>query len=179
MGQMDRALMRESRNILGADVEVSGRDPLSAGKNSQLVESLPDGGRVQQMISLVTMAAAPGSGKSRLVELRAVEDGYPFYGTLELSDQPERQGRKASLEKLGEDRLYVQQELLTQLDISVGDPIRLGRKDFTVAGGSLCAEFVPRIVKVNLSKEVKNLQLAAAPICRHVVACRTSLHASR
>ena len=88
LGQLDRALKREARNLLSADLEISSRAPLDPEKKRSLRGALPEGSRVQDTANFVTMAFAPSTGRSRLVELRAVTSAYPFYGELNLSDQP-------------------------------------------------------------------------------------------
>ena len=73
---------------------------------------------------LVAMAQA-GPGQSRIVELKAVEPGYPFYGAL-VTD-PVR-----PLDTLiGGGRALVHDSLLARLGLRVGDRFRVGDLELT------------------------------------------------
>jgi putative ABC transport system permease protein len=64
-----------------------------------------------------------------MVELRAVQAAFPLYGVLELAgDEPYRPALLASHGAL------VRPELLTALDLAVGDRIVIGRTTFTIRG---------------------------------------------
>ena len=124
-GALDAGLRREARQLLAADLSVSAGRPVPA----ELFETLAawPGTRTSQVRELATMAAT-GKGPSRLVELKAVAAGYPFYGTV-LTNPP---GDLPEL--LGEDRVVVAPGLLASLDLAPGDELRLGHARFTVAG---------------------------------------------
>ena len=64
-----------------------------------------------------------------MVELRGVQDGYPFYGTFAL--QNGQTYAHALLENAG---ALVRPELLAQLGIAVGDRILISGRPFTVRG---------------------------------------------
>lgn len=123
---LDAGLRREARQLLAADLAVNSGQPFP-GELDELLDYWP-GSQRSRVRELVTMAAAGQAGSSRLVEVKAVEEGYPFYGTV-LTDPP---GELADL--LGDDGAVVAPELLTGLNIAVGDHIRLGQARFTVAG---------------------------------------------
>jgi len=156
MGRLDLALSREARQLLMADVEISSRRPLPEKNRDQLAQLLPKGSRTQDLLDFVTMVSAPTSGLSRLVELRAVEQGFPFYGRLRLSDQEGVEADRVSLEKLFTSKplAYVQPELLRQLGVRVGDKIRIGKIDFEIAGtilqepgmGTMAFSLGPRVL---------------------------------
>src|SRR5262245_45561764 len=91
---VNRAVTREARGLLGGDIEVRASHPL--GAESRLVlEGLSDRGIDTTHVSeLVAMAARPeradpidGSRHlvTQIVELKAVDPGYPLYGTLVLN----------------------------------------------------------------------------------------------
>src|SRR3984885_7863531 len=75
-------LVREARELIGADVVVQGTRTLSPREQDTVSRSLAGiGGRQMEGIETGTMAEAPGSdGAVRLVELRAVEADFPYYG---------------------------------------------------------------------------------------------------
>jgi putative ABC transport system permease protein len=74
------------------------------------------------------MAQGGAGGRSLLVELKAVEPGYPFYGRF-VTD-PDR-----PLESLvGHGRAVVHPSLLTRLGLRTGDRLRIGDLDLTISG---------------------------------------------
>jgi len=85
---MDQAIQREARNLLAADVELRTTRPLTP-EGTAILSQLDSRGIARMQVSeLVAMAV--GSGGTQLIELKAVEPGYPFYGTLraEPDDAP-------------------------------------------------------------------------------------------
>lgn len=122
---LDAGLRREARQLLAADLVASANQPLPE-ELGQALAAWPQA-RTSRVRELTTMAAATTDGASRLVEVKAVEEGYPFYGAV-VTNPP---GELA--QTLGEDRAVVAPGLLGSLGISVGDAIRLGHATFTVA----------------------------------------------
>ena len=64
-----------------------------------------------------------------MVELRGVQDGFPFYGTVVMQD-----GAPFSHAMLADHGALVRPELLVQLGLAVGDPLLIGGKPFTIRG---------------------------------------------
>ncbi len=65
---------------------------------------------------------------TQLVELKAVEPGYPFYGKLRA--EPEQ--AVASL--FTGNNVLAEETLLIRLDLKVGDTLKIGRAEFRIAG---------------------------------------------
>lgn len=63
-----------------------------------------------------------------LVELKAVDDAYPLYGAMELSPQMPLEDALAIRD--GRPGVVVEPNLLTRLDVAVGDLVRIGDEDF-------------------------------------------------
>lgn len=128
LASLDAGLGREARQLLTADLEITGSEPLSAARLQELEQVLPAQSRVSQRVSLLTMASA--GGRSRLVQLGAVDEAYPLVGALTIEGPGS--GDAAALQ--GRAGLYAQAELLAQLGLKIGDAVRLGRKSFKVVG---------------------------------------------
>src|SRR5436853_6093680 len=71
---------------------------------------------------------APGKAVTRMVELRAVQGGFPLYGTLALASGT------YSHDLLLNHGAIVRPELLSQLDLKVGDEITIGNVPFQIRG---------------------------------------------
>ena len=128
------SVRRQAQALLGADLALSSGRPLSARAEAVLAEigkAATVGGRspaVARVTSFGAMAWAPASSGTRLVQVAAVEPGYPFYGTIETSP-PGQWGR---LDESG--GVLVDPSLLVTLDASVGDTLALGEGRFVVRG---------------------------------------------
>ena len=66
--------------------------------------------------------------RTQLVELKAVEAGYPFYGVLVTEPAGALDGL------IGAGRALVHESLLARLGLRVGDLFRVGALDLTIAG---------------------------------------------
>lgn len=117
----------EARALLGADLRLS-----SNREFPQPIELLLDSAAaeydVARVTTVVSMGVAAQSGETRLVQLRAIEPGYPFYGTIVT--EPRRAWRALHEEKSA----VVDDALLAQLGMQVGDTLLLGEAAFVVSG---------------------------------------------
>ena len=85
---VDRALTREARTLMGGDLELRAMRPLG-DEATQAVERVASAGAaVTRVRELVGMVRDPRAGGSLLVELKAVEPDYPLYGRMQT--EPER-----------------------------------------------------------------------------------------
>jgi putative ABC transport system permease protein len=123
------SVRRESRALLGADLVIGASGPLTP-KAEALVEDARRSSRppaeVARVVSFGAMALVPGGTTTRLVQVRGVDPGYPFYGTVE-TDPP------GEWPRLGETGgAIVDGALLTMLGARVGGTIQLGEARFVV-----------------------------------------------
>src|SRR5262245_19324496 len=127
-------LVRESRALIASDVMVSTNRPWTPEVLADLEKRFATAPILarQQTIEVASMVRPPdgkGSPVARMVELRGVQAGFPFYGTVLLQD-----GSVFSHAKLVDRGALVRPELLTQLGISVGDALLIGGQPFTIRG---------------------------------------------
>jgi len=117
----------QARALLGADLAISSRRPFTEPVQA-LVDSLATTDRAARVTSFAAMAYVPRTTGVRLVQVRALEPQYPFYG--EIVTQP------AGLwPRLAEGGLVlVDPTLLPALGATIGDTLSLGEATFTIAG---------------------------------------------
>ncbi|GGB17878.1 hypothetical protein GCM10011511_47080 [Puia dinghuensis] len=115
----------QAKTLVGADLVMRGFRP-PAPKLLALVDSAPN--RHAEERSFASMILFVKSGQSRLVEVRALEGDYPFYGTLQTTPASAgvdfRNGRMALVDKT----------LLLQYGGHPGDSVRIGTLNFVIAG---------------------------------------------
>ena len=125
-------LVREARATIAADVLVQSSRPWTPEVRADLDARFARE-RVEQRIESIETATmvrpAGGAALARMVELRGVEEGYPFYGTLALQN-----GQQYSHRLLEDKGALVRPELLAQLGVTAGDRILIGDHPFTIRG---------------------------------------------
>jgi len=129
------SVAEQAKAILGADLSITARAPFSP-RVEALIDSLiaPDSatgrspGRRALQVSFAAMAYVPRTAGVRLVQVRAIEGEFPFYG--EITTEPA--GRWLALRRL--DGALVDPALLAALGGAVGDTLALGNARFPVIG---------------------------------------------
>ncbi len=130
--------------LLGADLEIRSRVPFSSEAREWLAGL---SSTRSEEVRFSSMATLPSSGDSRLVQVRGLEGGFPYYGELETVPVGLRP-TPGSAEAL------VEESLLRQYGADVGDEIQLGHQRFTIIGALLripgeagaAGVFAPRVV---------------------------------
>ena len=140
---VEQAVLKEARGLLGGDLEVRVSRPLGTS-GTDLLRGLESRGVHRTKVSeLVAMASigqpSPGgtAATSQLVELKAVEPSYPLYGVLKLDrDQPLAELLRRDAEGCPDLCLgaVVQQALLIRLGLRIGDRIKIGQASFQIRG---------------------------------------------
>ena len=115
----------QSKILLGADLSFQSREPFS-DEAETLIASI--GGPQSRQVRLSSMAYFPQSGKSRLVQVRAISGSFPYYGALETAPPS-----AAKVFQNGANAL-VDETLMLQFNARIGDRLRIGEQDFRIAG---------------------------------------------
>jgi putative ABC transport system permease protein len=122
------AIHAESRGLLGADLELRSTRPFPA-PIQELIDSTVSGDIIVSYVTnFAAMALAVDSQRTHLVDVRAVEGTYPFYGTIET--EPPRHWTQLQSAR----NALVDPAVLVQLDAAVGDTIAIGNAWFTIDG---------------------------------------------
>jgi putative ABC transport system permease protein len=124
-----RASIRiQARALLGADLELRSNRSFPDSVRAVLDSAASTGVPVSYATSFASMALAPATGFTRLVQVRAVQGAAPYYGTV--TTRPDSAWRALS----GGPYALADPAVLVQLGIGVGDTLRLGDRAFTVLG---------------------------------------------
>ena len=122
---LETAMDREAKSLLGADLSLSSPRVFPAPVRS-LIDSIAT--QTAEQLSFSSMIYVPKNGYSRLVQVRALEGKYPFYGVLETLPITAADAFRESQAALVDDGLMI------QFDLSVGDSVRIGAVTFQIAG---------------------------------------------
>nr|WP_299757741.1 FtsX-like permease family protein [uncultured Pontibacter sp.] len=120
---------KQAKSLIGADLVIAANKEIEEDQQ-QLLDSIAIGGERSDEVRFVSMVLFKSSGGTRLVQVRALEQGgFPYYGAIETepvnaSTTFREEGRKA----------LVDQTLLLQYNSKPGDSIRVGNQTFEIAG---------------------------------------------
>jgi putative ABC transport system permease protein len=120
---IDQSVRKEAKSLLGADVAISNNIPFADSLNIQLANF---GNEKSEEWSFASMIYFPKSGDSKLVQIRAVEGNYPFYG--EMITTP----NNIALPKSGSFSVLADITLKIQYSLQVGDSVRIGNQLFKI-----------------------------------------------
>jgi len=123
---LERAIEEQTKTLLGADLALQSQDPFTP-EAEQLFRNL--GGEQSREISLTTMVYFPRTENTRLVQVHALNGGFPFYGSLET--EPATAGEEFRQTAGG---AVVEESLLNQFDARVGDSICIGSFTTNILG---------------------------------------------
>ena len=140
---VELAVKKEARGLLGGDLEIRLSHPLTLDGRTVLNSLAARGIAATQVSELVAMAArvdpssADGQG-TQIIELKAVEPQYPFYGRLRLEPDVNLQDllRPDTRRCAGEMcfGVVVQESLLIRMRLAIGDRLKIGRGLFVITG---------------------------------------------
>ena len=118
----------QAKGLLGADVEIRSRGEWTKPM-ADLLDSLSGAGvPISRVTSFASMVLSPRTGLTRLVEVRAVTGGFPFYGSID-TDPPGLWGGLQARRGM-----LVDPAVLIQLNARVGDTLTVGDARFPVSG---------------------------------------------
>ncbi len=127
-GDVIRSIREESQLLLGADLRLSSNTPISDSVGAIADSVAAEGGRLSRVTGLVSMVYAPGSGATRLTQVRGVEGGFPLYGRVQTTPP-------GIWSRLGEPGIAIVDEAIPiQLGVGVGDTLQVGTSSFVILG---------------------------------------------
>ena len=125
------ALTAEARTLTAGDVYIRSDQPFESETRSRIEDRLTGLENVEttNTLDLTTMVRLSDADSvlTKLVELRGIQPKFPFYGEFRLGSE-----RGYSFDLFRDNGALVGPELLTQLDLSIGDVIAIGEIEFTI-----------------------------------------------
>ncbi len=120
----------KSKLLLGADFGLSSRQPLLDDKFNTAFDELKQPDAETSIVETFSMIAGP-TGQSRLVQIKAIEEDFPFYGDITINKDNKNQVGVASRLQNAE-IAWIYPELLIQLNVKIGEKIKIGQTEFVV-----------------------------------------------
>ena len=82
-GNVNRSVRDQSRALLGGDISFRARKPFTPAETA-IFDSIARASNAAyaRVVTFPSMALLPRTGRTRLSQIRAVSDNYPFYGEI-------------------------------------------------------------------------------------------------
>lgn len=130
---LSTSVNQEARSLLTADVQVAANNAWNE-QSKTVFERYSSSPLVDAMTSTVELAsmmrpAANPTATPKMVEIKAVQDGFPFYGEVVLGDR-----LIYNHELLRNRGMLVKASVLSSLDLKTGDVVKIGTLEFTIRG---------------------------------------------
>ena len=116
---------QQAAGLIGADLQVSSNKTVSDSVRT-LIDSLGD--QKSEQRSFASMIYFPASRSTRLVQIKALQGAFPYYGALETV--PAAAGRQFRNQQAA----LVDKTLMLQYNAKVGDSVKVGNTSFVIAG---------------------------------------------
>ena len=172
--RINGAMQRQGGELIAADLAIDATseiEPRFADKAQQL--------GLETARTLSFRSVVLHGERSQLVQVKGVGAGYPLRGELRVKSAPQSDEEITAEGPPAPGTVWVEARLLYQLDLAVGDPLRLGNVDFQISrviayepdrGGSFL-QIAPRVMMrldevdatglVNPASRVRHRLLAA------------------
>lgn len=124
---VETSLESKARTLLGADLVINSRFPISEGQEKKILKFLPELKSYVRSVSTVSMVST--NERSRLMEVIELQKNLPFYGGLTFEDNSKF---PIETELLKENEIWLHQDASKLLAINIGDSIKLSNQNFIV-----------------------------------------------
>lgn len=122
---MQRDIDNQAKILAGADLTIDSRKPIMP-KTAAVLDAL--GSERASERSFASMVYFHKGRGSRLVQIRALEGDFPFYGSIETTPLAAAETFKAGR------RALVDKTVMLQFNANVGDSVKVGAVTFLIAG---------------------------------------------
>lgn len=131
-------LKERSKELLTSDFNLNARREFTEEEYKFIDELKKRSDGSYQLVDIYSMMVFDKNKSSRLVEVRGIESGFPFYGEVK------------GVNKLRPDGLYISEDLQRLWDVQTGDSVQLGELKFKIKD----------IIKVDSSVGLRGFSLA-------------------
>ena len=126
-GSIDSSLDSEAKNLLGSDLVVSSRFPITENQIEDIKSKLPKIKKFTQGVSTVSMVSS--SKRARLMELVKINEGYPYYGGFVFRDKTKYPNINI---KIKDNEVWVYKEVLDLLGVKKDEYLKIGKENFLI-----------------------------------------------
>ncbi len=122
---VEKGIGTQAKALLGSDLQISSRRPFPAEDLAKLSAMAKQASRETSFSSMLFF---PKADAARLVQIRGIEGGYPFYGTVETEPADAWQRFQT------EPGILLEPAMLDQFQAKPGDTVKLGEVELPILG---------------------------------------------
>lgn len=126
-GSIDSSLDAKAKSLLGADLVINSRFPITDEQIEDIKLKLPEIKNFNQGLSTVSMVKT--NKRARLMELVKINEGFPYYGGLEFKDKTVYPN---GINQAKVNEIWAYQEVLELLDVKQGQSLKIGKQNFII-----------------------------------------------
>lgn len=129
-GGVEKYLEANAQNLLAADFSIEVRREFKPSEEEIILREMSSS--FEKSLSYEFFAMMSAKGQSKLIQVKVIDDSYPFYGALELING-EKFENKSNKEFLTTQGALLFSELQDQLNLKIGDEFQLGNSNFKIS----------------------------------------------
>jgi putative ABC transport system permease protein len=122
---LQEGIETQAKSLLGSDLHIASRDPFTRETIAKIASQSQG---LSQETEFSSMLYFPGVDAARLVQVRGLDGGFPYYGKVE-TDPPDAWARMQT-----EDGIVLERALLDQFNVKAGDKVKLGALELPILG---------------------------------------------
>jgi predicted lysophospholipase L1 biosynthesis ABC-type transport system permease subunit len=126
-GSMETSLDVKSKVLLGSDLVISSRFPITPEQKEDILSKLPIVQSSNEGVSTISMISS--SKRARLMEVVKVNEMFPYYGGLVFKDNSTYPHNENVLK---ENEVWVYKEVLELLGLKKEDTLRVGKQQYII-----------------------------------------------
>ena len=119
------AIDDQALSVMGADFQLQSRLVFSP-ELEKILSEIPCERATE--IRLFTMMNVLKSENTRMIQLRALDDNFPFYGEIKTEPENLREGLETG------DTVLLDEALFYLFDLEIGDRVKIGYQEFSILG---------------------------------------------
>ncbi len=127
---LSRVIGENARALLSSDLSIAARRPLTLTEEAKVAEVLPKSTERIELQSLYSMVVSQQN--STLVQIKAIEPGYPYFGWIKLNRFGEVARGRYPETFFRNPEIWLNQNLADSWGIAIGDTVKLGIQEFRV-----------------------------------------------
>ncbi|TGK01396.1 FtsX-like permease family protein [Leptospira langatensis] len=128
--QFSQSILKEAKNIMGADLVATSPSPLNEKQTAFLRGELPKGSKSSELVQFPSMLRNPKNQDSSLSLVKAIKGEYPYFGEVETDP-------KGAYRALKTGEILLESSLIQNLKLKPGDEVQLGESVFILRGSLL------------------------------------------
>ena len=142
-GNVTRSIREQSRSLLGGDIAFTSRRPITKEQQA-ILDTVRTRWQAQyaRVVSFPSMGLVQRTGKTRLIQVKAVSSNFPFYG--EITTTP---SNRWGIQNSGPVAL-VDPSLLVALSARIGDTISIGAMKFMIGAALKDVPGTPGVAEI-------------------------------